>query len=123
MARPSSVVNIAQKLTTFDDTWSPKIIAEANGWHLKVVKAVGRFVWHSHPDTDEVFMVQAGTLHVETRSGTAVLGPGDIYVVPRGVEHRPDAGQGCHLLLIEPEGVPNTGEVVDDDLSNADEWI
>ena len=122
MAQPDVVVNIAKKFAAFDDRWSPKIIAEANGWHIKLVKASGQFVWHVHEDTDEVFLVTSGRLLVELRDRTAELSTGDVFVVPRGVEHRPDAGDGCEMLLLEPAGVPNTGAVVDE-LSHADQWI
>jgi len=123
MAYPNDVANISRKFTLFDDLWSPKIIAESNGWHVKLVKAQGQFTWHSHEDTDEIFIVDSGQLVVELRHRKVVLGAGDMFVVPRGVEHRPDAGDGCRMLLIEPEGVPNTGDVTDEILSNTDEWI
>lgn len=122
MARPDVVVNIAKKFAAFDDLWSPKIIMEANGWHMKLVKAKGQFVWHVHDDTDEVFLVVSGRLVVELRDRRAELSAGDVFVVPKGVEHRPDAGEGCEMMLLEPAGVPNTGTVVGE-LSNADQWI
>ena len=123
MARPADVVNIPEMFTRFDQRWSPKIIAEANGWHVKLVKAKGQFVWHTHDDTDEIFLVMSGTLVVELRDRRAVLSAGDVFVVPMGVEHRPDAGDGCEMVLLEPVGVPNTGAVSDERLSNADQWL
>ena len=122
MARPDVVVTIAKKFAAFDDLWSPKIIMEANGWHMKLVKAKGQFVWHVHDDTDEVFLVVSGRLVVELRDRRAELSAGDVFVVPKGVEHCPDAGEGCEMMLLEPAGVPNTGTVVGE-LSNADQWI
>jgi mannose-6-phosphate isomerase-like protein (cupin superfamily) len=122
MAQPGTVVSIREKCAAIHQLWSPKIVAEANGWHVKLVKAAGEFVWHAHEETDEIFMVISGELVVGLRDGQARLGPGDIYVVPRGVEHRPDAGSGCEMMLLEPIGVPNTGDVVDR-LSAVDEWI
>lgn len=123
MAYPNHIANISKKFASFDEIWSPKVIAEANDWHVKLVKARGQFVWHSHEETDEIFIVDSGRLVIELRNQKVALGPGDVFVVPKGVEHRPDAGDGCQLLLIEPDGVPNTGDVVDGDLSNQDEWI
>jgi mannose-6-phosphate isomerase-like protein (cupin superfamily) len=122
MAAPDTVVRIPEMFTRFDQHWSPKIVAEANGWHVKLVRAKGQFVWHTHDDVDEMFLVIAGTLTVHTRDRSVTLAQGDLFVVPRGVEHRPDAGDGCQVMLLEPAGVPNTGGV-DSDLANADEWL
>jgi mannose-6-phosphate isomerase-like protein (cupin superfamily) len=103
------VVNLDAKLRTFSEQWSPKIVARFNGHDVMVVKVLGEFVWHSHADTDDFFLVLKGNLTIQMRDGDARLGPGDLYVVPRGVEHRPVAEKEVHLLLIEPEGTPNTG--------------
>jgi mannose-6-phosphate isomerase-like protein (cupin superfamily) len=103
------VVNLDAKLRTFSEQWSPKIVARFNGHDVMVVKVLGEFVWHSHADTDDFFLVLKGNLTIQMRDGDARLGPGDLYVVPRGVEHRPVAEEEVHLLLIEPEGTPNTG--------------
>lgn len=105
-----SKVNLEQKLAGFTEHWSPKIVAAFNGHDVMVVKAKGEFVWHSHPDTDDFFLVLKGKLTIQLRDGDVHLSPGDLYVVPRGVEHRPVADEEVHLLLIEPAGTPNTGE-------------
>lgn len=102
-------VNLEQKLSAFDEHWSPKIVAAFNGHDVMVVKAKGEFVWHAHPDTDDFFLVLKSRLTIQLRDGDVHLGPGDLYVVPKGVEHRPVADEEVHLLLIEPLGTPNTG--------------
>ena len=104
------VVNLEQKLAGFSEHWSPKIVAGFNGHDVMVVKVRGEFVWHSHPDTDDLFLVLKGHLTIQLRDGDVHLGPGDLYVVPKGVEHRPVAEDEVHLLLIEPAGTPNTGD-------------
>ena len=104
-------VNLAEKLALFTEHWSPRTIGRFNGHDLMVVRAEGEFVWHSHPDTDDFFLVLDGTLDIELRDRTITLGPGELYVVPRGVEHRPVARNGeVKVLLIEPSGTPNTGD-------------
>lgn len=103
-------VNLAAKLSLFSEHWSPKIVGAFNGHDLMVVKVEGAFNWHSHPDTDDFFMVLSGRLTIQMRDGDVVLEPGEVYVVPRGVEHCPKADVETHLLLIEPAGTPNTGD-------------
>jgi mannose-6-phosphate isomerase-like protein (cupin superfamily) len=103
-------VNLAAKLAGFSEHWSPKIVAKFNGHDVMVVKARGEFVWHSHPQTDDFFLVLEGSFMIQLRDGEVRLGPGDLYVVPRGVEHRPVAEGEVHMLLIEPQGTPNTGD-------------
>jgi mannose-6-phosphate isomerase-like protein (cupin superfamily) len=103
-------INLAAKLETFAEHWSPKIVAAYNGNDVMVVKVNGEFVWHSHPDTDDFFLVLKGSLRILLRDGEVRLGPGELYVVPRGVEHCPVADEECHILLIEPRGTPNTGD-------------
>ena len=103
-------VNLADKLATFTERWSPKVVGMFNGHEIMVVKAQGSFVWHKHDDTDDLFLVLKGHLTIELRDGEVKLGPGELYVVPRGVEHRPVAEEEVHLLLIEPKGTPNTGD-------------
>ena len=103
-------VRLADKLAAFDERWSPKIVAAFNGHDVMVVKVEGPFVWHKHDDTDDFFLVLKGRLTIELRDGAVTLEPGDLYVVPRGVEHRPVAEEECHILLIEPAGTPNTGD-------------
>lgn len=105
------VVNLRQKLDSFSQHWSPRIVAEMNGQDVMVVRADGEFVWHSHPDCDDFFFVLDGELDIELRDRTVTLHPGELYVVPKGVEHRPVARKGeVQMLLIEPKGVPNTGD-------------
>lgn len=103
-------INLAQKLSTFSEYWSPKIVSQFNDCEVMVVKAKGEFNWHHHDETDDFFLVLSGTLRIELRDRDVVLEPGELYVVPKGVEHRPVAEEEVHLLLIEPKGVPNTGD-------------
>jgi mannose-6-phosphate isomerase-like protein (cupin superfamily) len=103
-------IDLHGKLASFTELWSPKVVAGFNGHDVMVVKIKGEFVWHSHPDTDDLFLVLDGKLRIEFRDGKIELGPGQMYVVPRGVEHRPVADEETHILLIEPAGTPNTGD-------------
>ncbi len=106
----TDAVSLADKLSTFEEIWSPKIVTRFNGHDVMVVKVKGEFVWHSHPDTDDFFLVIKGRLRIKLRDRDVVLGPGELFVVPRGVEHCPVADEETHLLLIEPAGTPNTGD-------------
>ena len=103
-------VDLAQKLSLVTDHWSPKVVARLNDYEVKVVKVQGEFVWHQHDDTDELFLVVSGRLRIQLRDGDVELGPGQLYVVPRGVEHCPVADEETHALLLEPQGVVNTGD-------------
>lgn len=103
-------VNLASKLNLFTDYFAPRTVARFNGHDVMVVKLKGPFIWHKHDDTDDFFLVVAGTLDIELRDQTVTLGPGELFVVPRGVEHRPVARDEVHLLLIEPSGTANTGD-------------
>jgi mannose-6-phosphate isomerase-like protein (cupin superfamily) len=103
-------IDLAEKLAGFSERWSPKIVADFNGNDVMVVKVEGAFTWHSHADTDDFFLVLKGRLTIRLRDGDVVLGPGQLCVVPRGVEHCPVAEEETHLLLIEPAGTPNTGD-------------
>ena len=104
-------VNLQEKLNSFSEHWAPRIVAEMNGHDVMVVRVDGEFVWHSHPDTDDFFLVIDGELDIELRDRTITLGKGELYVVPKGMEHRPVARKGeVQLLLIEPRGTPNTGD-------------
>lgn len=105
-----SAINLEEKFAKFAEHWSPKIIARMNDYHLKVVKLQGDFVWHSHAETDEVFFVVDGELQIDFRDGNVMLRKGELFVVPKGVEHKPFAGQECKILLIEPAGTVNTGD-------------
>ncbi len=106
----ASPVNLGEKLSAFTSYWSPKIVAGYNGNDVMVVKVKGEFNWHSHPDTDDFFLVLKGQLTIRLMDGDVTLGPGELYVVPKGVEHCPVAEEECHLMLIEPRGTPNTGD-------------
>jgi mannose-6-phosphate isomerase-like protein (cupin superfamily) len=116
-------INFAQKLQLFQDHWSPRVIAAMNDYQLKLVKVQGDFVWHSHTHTDEVFIVLGGELRIDFRDGSVVLGAGEMFVVPRGVEHRPSAEKECSVLLIEPSGVVNTGDSDGELTAENDVWI
>ena len=106
---PSSI-NLREKLNLFSDHWSPRIIARMNNYHLKLVKFTGDFVWHSHSDTDETFLVLKGEMRIDFRDGSATLKEGELMVVPKQVEHKPFSYNECHVLLFEPEGTVNTGD-------------
>ena len=116
-------INLHEKLTKFSEHWSPKIVAQMNDYHFKVVKVQGEFVWHDHPETDEVFLVLKGKLDIHFREGVLTLGEGEMYVVPKGVEHKPVAGEECHLLLVEPVGTVNTGDTVSEKTAPNGVWI
>jgi mannose-6-phosphate isomerase-like protein (cupin superfamily) len=103
-------INLAEKLSTFDGHWKPKIVARINDYDVIVVKVKGEFVWHKHDETDDFFLVLKGRLTIQLRDRDVELREGEIFVVPRGVEHRPRADEEAHLLLIEPVGTPNTGD-------------
>ncbi|WP_299909738.1 cupin domain-containing protein [uncultured Paracoccus sp.] len=111
MTERNKVVNLAAKLAGFEDHWSPKIVAAFNGHDVMVVKVEGEFTWHEHAETDDFFLVLKGRLVIDLPEGASVtLEPGEVFVVPRGVQHRPRAEEETHLLLIEPAGTPNTGD-------------
>ena len=103
-------VNLAQKLATFSEHYRPRTIGQFNGHDLMVVKVKGPFTWHRHEETDDFFLVLKGRVRIELRDGTVELGPGELYVVPKGAEHRPVADEEAHILLIEQTGTPNTGD-------------
>ena len=102
-------IDLAQKLASFSEHWSPKVVARLNDYEIKVVKIQGEFVWHTHDNTDELFLVIDGELVIQLRDGDVTLRPGQMFVVPRGVEHCPIAAGEVHAVLIEPVGVVNTG--------------
>lgn len=114
-------VDLAEKLSLFSEHWLPKVVARLNDYEIKLVKVKGEFVWHSHADTDELFLVIEGTLTIQLRDGDVTLRPGQLYVVPRGVEHRPVADGEVAAMLIEPSGVVNTGDAQSGDLSAAED--
>ena len=102
-------INLSDKLSLFSEHWTPKIVARYNENDIMVAKVKGEFIWHAHPDTDDLFLVLKGHLVIELPERTIQLGPGDLFVVPAGMEHRPIAEEEAHILLIEPSGTPNTG--------------
>lgn len=103
-------INLAEKLSAFTEHWQPRTVGEFNGHDLMVVKVQGAFQWHKHDDTDDFFLVLKGRLAIQMRDGNVTLGPGEMFVVPKGIEHRPVAEEEAHILLIEPTGTPNTGD-------------
>lgn len=103
-------INFADKLSLFVEQWSPKVVAEMNDYQFKLVKLEGDFVWHDHQDTDETFIVLKGSLRIDFRDGYVNLSEGEMYIVPKGVEHKPYAEKEVEVLLIEPKGVLNTGD-------------
>jgi mannose-6-phosphate isomerase-like protein (cupin superfamily) len=116
-------VSIDEKLSLFDALWTPKIVAEVNDTHVKLAKVQGDLVWHSHADEDELFLVIRGRLTLELRDGAVTLEPGEMVVIPRGVEHRPVAEEETHILLIERKGIRHTGDVVEARTVAEYEWI
>ena len=102
-------INLADKLATFTEHWQPRVVGQFNGHDLMLAKVKGEFVWHRHEETDDFFMVIKGQLTIQMREGNVTLGPGEIYVVPKGIDHCPLAEEEAHVLLIEPKGTPNTG--------------
>jgi len=116
-------INLKDKLSMFSEHWSPKVIAEMNDYQFKLVKIQGDFVWHNHTDTDEVFIVIEGEMKIEFENENVELGEGDMYVVPKGVEHKPSAERECKVLLVEPRDVVNTGNTEGDLTASNDVWI
>ena len=116
-------VNFADKLSLFDEHWAPKVIAEMNDYQFKVVKIKGDFVWHDHEDTDETFIVLSGNLRIDFRDGHVHVQQGEMYVVPKGIEHKPYAENEVKMLLIEPCGTPNTGQEGGERTAESDVWI
>jgi mannose-6-phosphate isomerase-like protein (cupin superfamily) len=116
-------INFQDKLARFSDHWSPKIIAQMNDYHFKLVKFQGDFVWHRHADTDEVFIVLEGAMSIEFRADRVDLKSGEMFVVPKGAEHKPVAEHECKIMLVEPAGTVNTGDTGGDLTAAGDVWI
>ena len=116
-------VSLREKLASLHEHWSPRVIAEMNDYQFKVVKLVGDFIWHDHPDTDETFFVIEGTLRIDLPDGAVTIGAGELFVVPKGVRHKPHADAEVHLMLIEPRGVRNTGNEGGERTAANDVWI
>jgi mannose-6-phosphate isomerase-like protein (cupin superfamily) len=116
-------INLADKFDRFDERWSPRVVAEMNDYQFKLSKLQGEFIWHRHVDTDEVFIVVEGALTIEFRDGRVELKAGEMFVVPRGVEHKPIAESECKLMLVEPRGVANTGDAGGERTARNDVWV
>jgi mannose-6-phosphate isomerase-like protein (cupin superfamily) len=116
-------INIKSKLKTFSDLWSPKVIAEMNNYQFKLVKIKDDFIWHSHEDTDEVFIVLEGMMYIEFNTEIVKLSEGELLVVPKGTQHRPFAHEEAKIMLVEPRGVINTGDTDSDLTAKNDQWI
>jgi len=116
-------INLQHKFGLFNEQWQPKVIAEMNDYQFKVVKLQGDFIWHDHKDTDETFIVVEGDLRIDFRDGAVTLSAGEMFVVPKGVEHKPYAEHEVKLMLIEPRGVPNTGHEGGERTAANDAWI
>ena len=119
----NETINITGKFELFSDHWSPKVIAEMNDYQFKLAKVEGEFVWHSHNDSDETFIIIKGELTIEFRDGNIDLKEGEMFVVPKGKEHKPVAKKECQIMLIEPKGVVNTGDVGGERTAKNDVWI
>ena len=120
---PPGVIHLANKLGQFNEHWSPRVVAELNDYQFKLAKLEGEFVWHQHDDTDEAFLVLAGAMSIDFEDGSVDLLAGDLLVVPKGVRHRPRAADECHVLLLEPRGVVNTGDAGGELTAGPDQWI
>lgn len=116
-------INFRNKFGLFSECWSPKVIAEMNDYQFKLVKIQGSFVWHDHKETDEVFVVLSGEMEIEFRDGKVNLSAGEMFVVPKGIEHKPYAENECQMLLVEPKGVVNTGNAGGELTAENDIWI
>lgn len=120
---PYHSINFAQKLGLITEHWQPRVVAEMNDYQFKIVKIAGDFVWHQHADSDETFIVLNGQLRIDFRDGHVLVNAGEMYVVPRGVEHKPYAHEEVHMLLVEPRGVVNTGDQGGQRTAPNDVWI
>ena len=116
-------INLADKFGKFSEHWSPRVVARMNDYHFKLARVEGEFVWHSHAETDEVFIVVEGELAIEFRDGRVELRAGEMFVVPRGVEHKPTARRECRLMLVEPAGTRNTGDAGGELTAEDNVWV
>ena len=119
----NEIINFEEKFDNFKDYWSPKIIAELNDYQFKLAKIKGEFIWHKHNKTDEVFIIMDGSMKIEFRDQVVELSKGDLYVVPKGVEHRPSSEKECKIMLVEPKGTVNTGDKINVLTKDLDVWI
>jgi len=118
-----TAINFREKFSKFDGYWSPRVVAEMNDYQFKLAKVQGEFTWHAHPDTDEVFIIIEGSLDIEFRDGKVRLEAGEMFVVPKGVEHKPVAENECRIMLVEPKGTVNTGESSNALTAQNDVWV
>ena len=116
-------INLKQKLALFNEQWQPKVVAEMNDYQFKLAKVEGDFIWHDHAETDETFLVVEGHLRIDFRDGSVNLGPGEMFVVPKGVEHKPFAEKEAKIMIVEPRGVLNTGGEGGELTARTDVWI
>ena len=116
-------ITLKDKFSKFSEFWSPKVLAELNDYQIKIAKVKGEFVWHKHDETDEMFLVIKGQLNIHFRDKTVILEEGDLLVVPKSVEHKPEAIEECQIMLIEPKGVVNTGDEASELKAENDVWI
>jgi len=123
MTKQLNKINLEEKLSKFSDHWSPKVIAEMNDYQFKLVKIKGNFIWHSHEDTDEVFIVIDGKMNIEFKDTTISLEEGEMLVIPKGVRHRPYSEEECKIMIVEPKGVVNTGKEGGEMTADNDIWI
>lgn len=120
---PPPTINLADKFALLTEQWSPRVVSEMNDYQFKLAKLEGEFIWHAHAETDETFLVVQGRLVIEFRDGSVTLDAGELLVVPAGVEHRPVAERECHVMLIEPRGVVNTGDAGGERTAANDVWV
>jgi len=116
-------INLREKFAKFSDQWKPKIIAQLNDYQIKLVRVEGDFTWHDHKDTDEVFVIIEGELRIDFRDGNVILKAGELFIVPKGIEHKPYAEKECKMLLVEPAGTVNTGDAGGNQTAPNDTWI
>jgi mannose-6-phosphate isomerase-like protein (cupin superfamily) len=120
---PQSAINVLDKFSKFQTQWTPRVIAEMNDYQFKIARIQGEFIWHHHADTDEVFFIIEGEMVLRLRDGDVPLRAGEMYVVPKGVDHLPCAANECKIMLIEPRGVTNTGNVGGERTAQNDVWV
>ena len=118
-----SPINFNEKFSKFDEQWQPKVIAEMNDYQFKIARVEGEFVWHIHPETDETFIIIEGSLDLELRDGVVTINAGEMFVIPKGVEHRPIANSECKIMMIEPKGSVNTGDEESSLTAENDIWV
>ncbi|CAN7608293.1 cupin domain-containing protein [Rhizobium sp. LjRoot254] len=123
MTKTYDPIRLDEKFALFSDQWQPRVVAEMNDYQFKIVRIEGDFVWHQHADTDETFIVLDGVLRIDFRDGAVTIGPGEMFVVPKGKEHKPYAEREVKMMLIEPRGVKNTGEFESELTARNDVWI